>query len=456
MDQNRAYWERRAELIEEAEHKLALKLSKDMADALNHAYAGIEKEIFALYGKYADEHGMSIADARKYLTDSERAEFRHDVNDYVEMASNNTDGRFSAELDALSTRARIDRLEALQTRSAMYIREAYADMEQSMKDKLADIIKDTSIRTAYEIQTANKEYEPFAIVDTKTLDKVLAKPWTADGKTFSDRLWKNQGVMITSVQREMTQGLISGVDPQRMAKNIDDEFGVGKSAAMRLALTEGAYFASDAARDTYEKYGITKFQVLVTLDDKTCDICAPEDDKIYDMDNFSPGDTAPPFHPNCRCTTIPYIENNVLAGDEKRAARNPDTGKTEIVDDMTYDEWYNNYIELPRLREYVKEYGIKGEVLLDIPDMDLSDYSFDEKHINAEREHNVTREESIHFVENAEIAIKRWNGRFINYYAKDGASYIDTINKNIRTAFRNDEFDEKIKGMLEVIENGKD
>lgn len=346
-EQNREYWKSRAELIEQAEHERAASLSKDMKSLLDHAYASIEKEIYALYGKYAGEHGMSIADAKQYLTNSERAEFQHDVKYYVAMAISDTDGRFSDELDALSTRARVDRLEALKARSAMYIREAYANIDDAMKDKLADIIKDTSIRTAYEIQTARKEYEPFSVVDTKTLDAVLSKPWTTDGKNFSARLWSNQNELVKVVQREMTQGLIGGVDPQRMAKNINEEFDVGKSAAMRLALTEGAYFASETAGDTYEKYGITKFQILVTLDDRTCEICAPEDEKIYDMKDFAPGDTAPPFHPNCRCTTIPYIEGNVLEGKETRAARNPETGKTEIIDDITYDEWYNEYVKSP-------------------------------------------------------------------------------------------------------------
>lgn len=69
-EQNREYWKSRAELIEQAEHERAASLSKDMKSLLDHAYASIEKEIYALYGKYAGEHGMSIADAKQYLTNS--------------------------------------------------------------------------------------------------------------------------------------------------------------------------------------------------------------------------------------------------------------------------------------------------------------------------------------------------------------------------------------------------
>ena len=51
----------------------------------------------------------------------------------------------------------------------------------------------------------------------------------------------------------------------------------------------------------------------------------------------------------------------------------------------------------------------------------------------------------------ADISITRWNGRFINYYGPNGATYVDVVNSNIRTAFHKDEFDENIKRMREVL-----
>lgn len=291
---------------------------------------------------------MTLAEARKYLTDAEREEFRHTLQQYIDMARNNSDGRFDKLLDALSTRARVSRLEALQARSALYIREAYGGMDSAMLSKLEDLITDTSMRTAYDIQTAKACYEPFAQVDKKSIDRVLAKPWAPDGKTFSDRLWTNQKDLINTVQDEMVKGFTSGVDSAAMTKSLVSQFGVAKYAAQRLAVTEGAYFASLAAGDTYKEYDVEKYQILATLDDKTCDICASLDGEIHDMKDYRPGDTAPPFHPNCRTTTIPYIENNVLKGKEKRAARDPKTGKTVLVDgELKYPEWVKQFVEKP-------------------------------------------------------------------------------------------------------------
>ena len=49
------------------------------------------------------------------------------------------------------------------------------------------------------------------------------------------------------------------------------------------------------------------------------------------------------IHPYCRCTTVPYIEG--LPDSSERLARNPETGKGEYVENMTFDEWKKQYVD---------------------------------------------------------------------------------------------------------------
>ena len=44
------------------------------------------------------------------------------------------------------------------------------------------------------------------------------------------------------------------------------------------------------------------------------------------------------------------------------------------------------------------------------------------------------------------------NGRFINYYGPNGATYVDTENNNIRTAFKKEQFDAPTLKIREVAE----
>ncbi|MBR3553812.1 MAG: hypothetical protein IKN72_10575 [Clostridia bacterium] len=62
------------------------------------------------------------------------------------------------------------------------------------------------------------------------------------------------------------------------------------------------------------------------------------------MKEFKEGVTAPPFHPWCRCTTVPYFDD--MKGIGERWMRDPETGKGGTVpSDMTYQEWKAKYVD---------------------------------------------------------------------------------------------------------------
>lgn len=110
-----------------------------------------------------------------------------------------------------------------------------------------------------------------------------------------------------------------------------------------------------------------------------------------------------------------------------------------------------------KIKAEIKATGMKGEIELSPKKkIDVSEFSFDNAHINREREHGVTRQEAERFIQEADVSITKWNGRFVNYYGPNGAVFVDTENSNIRTAFRKEEFDDRVKKMREVIErNGE-
>ena len=89
----------------------------------------------------------------------------------------------------------------------------------------------------------------------------------------------------------------------------------------------------------YQADGVEKYQILATLDSKTCEFCGSMDGKIFSVSTAMIGKNMPPFHSECRCTTTPYYDDTDLT-DMTRAARDPETGKTyKVPADMTYEEW---------------------------------------------------------------------------------------------------------------------
>ena len=104
-----------------------------------------------------------------------------------------------------------------------------------------------------------------------------------------------------------------------------------------------------------------------------------------------------------------------------------------------------------KIKAEIKKTGIRGEISLQPERMDVSGFSFDDAHINKDRGHQVTRAEAEQFIHDAKFSVTRWNGKFTNYYGTEGAAYVDNENKQIKTAFKRDQFDEKTKAAMEVM-----
>lgn len=77
--------------------------------------------------------------------------------------------------------------------------------------------------------------------------------------------------------------------------------------------------------------------------------------------------------------------------------------------------------------------------------------TFDDAHINAEREHRVSEEQAKQYIRNAKISVSVWNGQFERYYGTEGAAYVNTIKHKIRTAYSRAEFDENTTALIEEM-----
>jgi len=106
--------------------------------------------------------------------------------------------------------------------------------------------------------------------------------------------------------------------------------------------------------------------------------------------------------------------------------------------------------------EAIKDSGIKG-IKFNYPPkkIDIAKLTFDDNHVNVERDHYVTKEQAIGFVKNAKFSVTGWNGQREKYYGFEGAAYVDTETYIITTAFAKRQFDDKVKKALKgYVENG--
>lgn len=367
---NADYWRGRFSILEESAHNQSYEYLQSLEEMFTDAQRKVQADIERWYGRFATNNGISLTEARKLLTTGQLEEFRWTVDQYIKIGQqNNLSAEWLKKLENASAKFHVSRLEAIQTQIQQQIEFLYGNQLDGLDSLLKQIAGNGYTQTAFSIQKGIGLGWDITALNQKKLETLLSKPWTTDGRTFSDRIWIKKAELIGNVQKELTQGLLRGDSPQKITGAIQKRFNVSRYQAGRLVHTETSYFNAISAKQAYQDLGVEKVEILETLDSHTCEICQPLDGVVIPLAQFEPGVTVPPFHPNCRGTTCPYFDDM----DGERAARNADGEVYYVPANMTYTQWKKAFVDgvkdalpvatagegLKRIRDYESEFGKK-------------------------------------------------------------------------------------------------
>lgn len=342
---NAEYWKLRFEQLEQAQNQKGVKAYADIERQYKEAQKQLEGQIARWYQRFATNNGISLAEARQYLKGADLKEFKWDVQEYIKYGQDNAlNSGWMKELENASAKYHISKLEALKVQTQHSLEVMYAKQFGTMHGALSDAFESGYYHTAYELQHGFNVGWDIAGLDQAQIEKVLAKPWAADGYNFSERIWGNKNKLISEVHNELSRNIMLGADPQKAIDSLAKKMNTSKNNAGRLVMTEEAYFSSAAQKDCFESLGVEQYEIVATLDSHTSDICRSLDGKHFPMKDYQPGVTAPPFHVYCRSTTVPYFDEQFDIGE--RAARDEETRKTYYIpDDMNYQEWKETFVD---------------------------------------------------------------------------------------------------------------
>lgn len=307
------------------------------------AASKVEKEIESWFARFARSEGISLREAKKLLSKDELEAFKLTVDEYIKLGETlNYSDQWAKTLERASVKVHITRLESLKIQMRQQVEALYAKESEDMYALMTDIYTEGYYRSAYEVQ---KGFQlGFTVkIDTNRVEKLLVSPWTADGLNFSERIWgKHRPELVSFLERELTQSIIRGENPQKLIDNVSKKFNVSKRQAGNLVMTESAFFASASNQDCLNGLNVKEYQNIATLDFKTSEICQSMDGTVFNMSEYEIGVTAPPFHPRCRTVASPYF-NDEFTKDNTRIARGAD-GKTYYIPaDITYKEWRERF-----------------------------------------------------------------------------------------------------------------
>lgn len=339
------YWRERSLQTENALHA-DVKVRQEYIDKIYaQTSAQVAKEIESWYQRLASNNDISISYAKALLKNDELKEFKWNVKDYIKYGKKNAlDQHWMKELENASAKHHISKLEALEIETRQKIEAMSSKELKSVSEEITKTYTESYMQNSYELQKGIGIGFNLSGINSKKVEALISKPWTADGKNFSDRIWGRKSEMIDTLHKQLSGVALGTITPEQAIRSIQHKFDVSKGKAKTLVQTELSHFTESANYDSMKEMGVDEFEFIAGLDEATCEICGVLDGQHWTMNEYEEGINAPPMHPNCRCTTAAYFSDLFDEG-EYRASRNAD-GKTvfEVPATMSYNEWKDKFV----------------------------------------------------------------------------------------------------------------
>ncbi len=289
------YWAKReaealkSRITDEKEYdKQVKRIYNDMLDAC-------QSEINAFYGKYASKEGITLAEAKKRVSELDIKAYERKAAKYVK--EKNFSAKANEEMRLYNATMKINRLEMLKANIGKELIAGHDELEKFMGGILQGRTEDELKRQAGILGKTVKS-------NAKKAHSIVNASF--HNAKFSDRIWMYQDLMKADLSKLLESGLIQGKNPRVLARELKKSFNTSTFNAERLMRTELARVQTEAQKQSFERNGFEEYEFIVN--GGCCPICEGLSGKHFKVAKMMPGENAPPMHPNCRCSTAAYSD----------------------------------------------------------------------------------------------------------------------------------------------------
>ncbi len=373
-----SYWEKRAEQSVKRYEAAVNRSIPEAIKAFEAAKRDIQQAVYSFWGRYAKNNQISLEQAKKELSRKELAEFRGNLKEYEQLAKNSI-GTFNLEVENISTKIRLTRLDALLMQIDARLQQLYIKQKEIVTQTVEQVMLEEYYRSRYDISVSTGRLFAFCDLPDSFIEQVLSAP--VEGADISTRLWRQDIDTGFFVRQMLNRMFIEGRPPQDFAEELAKKIGAvqidkngratgsgKKYEAYRLLYNEASYASNQARLKGYRDTGVPFYEITATLDQKTSPVCQSLDGCIFSVEkggdvperyiktdseyrqaaysakSVRVGVNSPPFHVNCRTVATAYYETTDTAS-MTRAARDAEGNPITVPADMKYEEWYETYIE---------------------------------------------------------------------------------------------------------------
>lgn len=322
----------------------------------DYAHKWTDKQLAALEKRIAAE----FKQAAEELTDTVNAYFAAFKKRDAEMAAKAEAGEITEQAYKqwrLAQIGRGKRFEALRDKVAERYTSAHEVAIAYINDATPGIYTLNRNYAAYTIEQISDKAD-FTLWDEQTVRRLIEEqpglmPYYPPKRALKRGIDLDYGKK--QITASITSSILQGKGIDKISSDLQNRMqGMSLASAIRTARTATTAAQNAGRMDSYhaaEGMGIKlKKEWLATLDGRTrhahamLDGQTAETDKPFHVDGYEimyPGDTSAPGYLvyNCRCTLIASLDDAPKAPNPLRRARDPETGRSILVSDMTYAQW---------------------------------------------------------------------------------------------------------------------
>ena len=281
--------------------KKRLKDEQKYADEIQEIYANmmdsVGKEIESFFTRYANKENITMAEAKKRVSNIEIEAYQRKAKKYVK--EKNFSDEANEQMRLYNLAMKVNRLELLKANIGLELVAGHDELKSYTGDKLEGAYLEEIKRNA-------------SILGDTVIDNAKTAKAVADSSfknaTFSERIWVNQDQLKNSLSSVLSNALIQGKNPIEFIPLIRKKFDVSRCNAERLLRTEIARVQTQAQAESYESNGIDEYEYVACGLKDVCPLCKEMDGKTFKLKDMEIGENAPPLHPNCHCATAPHSD----------------------------------------------------------------------------------------------------------------------------------------------------
>ena len=377
--------------------------------------AKLEKRIAKIYKEAADDLQKTIDDYfAKFVKRDAKQKARLEAGEITEQEYKQW---------RLAQMGRGERFKALQSRVAERYTEANETAVRYVNDATPGIYSLNRNYSAYTIEKVAGNVG-FDLWDEQTVRRLIVDnpevmPYYPPEKALKRGIDLAYGKK--QISASVTSSILQGKSIPGIAKDLQTRMPeMNKSSAVRTARTAVTGAQNAGRMDSYvsaEKMGIKlKKSWLATIDGRTrhehalLDGQTVDTDKPFKVDGYElmfPGDTSAPGYLvyNCRCSLVADVDG-IDTSNAQRRVRNPETGKNELVSDMTYSEWAGLKEKAQAQKKYEDVHNLPQKPIRP----EKKDYETEEEYLKAREKYKADKEEyekKISDVVNSNLSRKR-------------------------------------------------